>query len=60
MHIAAPKYGYNDPDYMLECEEALDVAVREIVDQATQAGWSTRRVLVALVQVAANQASTLR
>ncbi|WLR90954.1 hypothetical protein [Shinella zoogloeoides] len=56
MDILAPRHLPDHPDYNLDCQEALDLAVRDLVDQAVQKGWSTREVLRALKSVAENQA----
>lgn len=56
MKIEPPRHNPDYADYGLECEEAIDIAARELVDQAVQAGWSPRAVYVALQSVASNQA----
>jgi len=43
------------PDYALSCEEALDLPLRDLVDQAVQAGWKPRVIFKALQEVAKNQ-----
>jgi hypothetical protein len=50
--IFSPRFAKNHPDYTLECEEALDLHVQELIDDAVQAGWDTRTVIEALENVA--------
>lgn len=46
---------FEHPDRFLSCQEAIDVAVREILDAATLAGWTENEVTAALVEVADNR-----
>lgn len=56
MNIASPTYDRAHPDYDLACEEALDLPLQDLIDQAAQAGWDTRRVIAAIGSVSANKA----
>ncbi|WP_425624919.1 hypothetical protein [Agrobacterium radiobacter] len=56
MKIEGPRHKPDNADYDLECQEAMDVAARDLVDLAVQAGWSPRVVYKALEEVARNQA----
>lgn len=56
MQISSPRHKADHPDYGLECQEALDLPARDLVDRAIQAGWSPRAVYRALEEVARNQA----
>lgn len=42
------------PDRDLACEEAMDYALRDIVDAANEAGWSTPELLSAIERVIPN------
>lgn len=55
MRIASPRHKTNHPGYQQGCEEALDPAVRALVDEAIQAGWRPETVYEALGSVADNQ-----
>ena len=50
--IFSPKFTKDHPDYALEAEEALDLHVQELIDDAVQAGWDTRTIIKALENVA--------
>lgn len=56
MEISSPKLNTEHPDYQLSCEEALDIALRDIVDIAIEAGWAPWIVFKAIQSVAINQA----
>jgi hypothetical protein len=56
MDVFSPKHPKSHFDYSLECEEALDLPLQELIDIAVQAGWDTRTVIKALESVAQNKA----
>ena len=56
MNISPPRHAPDNPDYGLECQEAIDLAARDWVDMAGSAGWASRAVYKALEEVARNQA----
>ena len=56
MNIPSPRSTIDHPNYNLDCQEAIDLPVRDLVDQAVQKGWNTREVLKALKEVADAQA----
>lgn len=56
MKISAPRLQPDHPDYALECQEAIDLATRDIVDRAVAAGWKPRTIYKSLEEVARNQA----
>lgn len=56
MEIKPPRLTADNEDYGIECQEALDIPARDLVDKAIQAGWSPRAVYAALQEVARNQA----
>lgn len=56
MNVPSPKHPKTHPDYAINCEEALDLPLQDLVDRAVQAGWDTRTVMVALQSVAFNRA----
>lgn len=55
MPITPPRRTPDHPDYQLDCEEALDLAVRALVDEAIVAGWKPETVYEALGSLADNQ-----
>ncbi|MUO72884.1 hypothetical protein [Agrobacterium vitis] len=55
MAVTTPNFASEHPDYALSCEEALDLPLRDLVDQAVQAGWKPRVIFRALQEVAKNQ-----
>ena len=55
MRIASPRHKINHPGYQQGCEEALEPAVRALVDGAGQAGWRPDTVFAALSRVAERQ-----
>lgn len=60
MNASSPKHPKTHPDYAINCEEALDLPLQDLIDRAVQAGWDTRIVMVALQSVAFNRANRLR
>ncbi len=56
MEILSPKLNSEHPDYQLSCEEALDPALRDIIDIAIGSGWAPRIVFNAIQSIAINQA----
>ena len=56
MDIAAPSHQPETEDYLLECQEALDLPLAELVDKAIGAGWEPRRVYKAVEELARMQA----
>lgn len=50
--IFSPRFAISHPDYALEAEEALDLHVQMLIDDAVQAGWDTRTVIKAMENVA--------
>lgn len=43
------------PDRQLECEEAVDIALRDLVDAAVTSGWKAEEVFEAIESVLASQ-----
>lgn len=56
MNVSSPKHPKTHPEYASNCEEALELPLQDLVDDAVQAGWNTRTVLVALQSLAWNRA----
>jgi hypothetical protein len=56
MNVPSPKHPKTHPDYAINCEEALDLPLQDLIDRAVQTGWDTRTVMVALQSVAFNRA----
>lgn len=56
MPIPAPRRTDAHPDYQLDCEEAMDLEVRDLVDRLIHAGWRPETVFAALASVARHQA----
>lgn len=54
--ITSPRKPMSDVDAQLDCESAIEVPVRELVDAIIQAGWSPEIAYAALHDVVANQA----
>ncbi|KQS67563.1 hypothetical protein ASG39_22830 [Rhizobium sp. Leaf371] len=54
--IFSPKFSMDHPDYALECEEALDLHVQELIEDAVRAAWDTRTIFKALAKLAAAEA----
>ncbi|MGI2036376.1 hypothetical protein ACRQ1B_28775 [Rhizobium panacihumi] len=53
-HIPPPKPG--SPDQFLECQEAIEGSVQDIIADAYTAGWSHAQVIAAIIEVAENLA----
>lgn len=49
--IAPPSASPEDPSYNIECQQAIELALMAVVDQAAIAGWETARVLSAAREV---------
>jgi hypothetical protein len=56
MNVLPPKHSKGYPDYELDCEQALDLPLQDLIDVAVQAGWDTRTVIRSLETVARNRA----
>lgn len=50
--IRPPCLPADDPDYDIQCEEALDFAINEVGDAAIEAGWSEEAVEAAMMRIA--------
>lgn len=50
--ITAPRRSAEHPDYQIECEEAIEDAVRELVDRIIITGWKPETVYAAVASVA--------
>lgn len=55
-NISPPRKPMSDADAQIDCELAIDVPVRDLVDAIIQAGWSPEIAYAALKSVAENQA----
>lgn len=40
MKVRPPAIEADHPEYRVQCEEAVDLALREVVDVAIAAGWN--------------------
>lgn len=56
LSIPSPRKPMNDADAQIDCELAIDVPVRDLVDAIIQAGWAPDVAYAALKSVAENQA----
>ncbi len=56
VRISPPQKPTTDPDVALECEQAIDGAVRELVDHAIVAGWPPEAAFEAIKRAADRQA----
>ena len=54
--ISSPRNAPDYADYSIECQEALDLALARLIDQAIIAGWQPRGVYNAVAQLAKHQA----
>lgn len=54
--ISSPRKPMSDADAQIDCEMAIDVPVRDLVDAIIQAGWAPAIAYAALKSVAENQA----
>ena len=50
--IAAPRKTADISDRFLDCEEALEHAVQDLIERAERAGWDTIEITVALQSLA--------
>ena len=57
VRISPPQRLATDPDVTLECEHAIDAAVRELIDQVITAGWPPEAAFEAIKRVADHQAA---
>lgn len=53
--IRRPQQPGNYPDREFDCDEAMDIAIAELVDAASNAGWSIPEALDALLRVIPSQ-----
>lgn len=58
--IPPPHRPVSGQDVLLECEHAIDDAVRELVDQIITAGWPPKTVYDAIKRVADPTRQTIR
>ena len=56
VRIPPPQQPITDPGVALECEQAIDGAVRELVDHAIVAGWPPEAAFKAIKRAADRQA----
>ena len=56
VRISPPQQPTNDPDVALECEQAIDGAVRELIDHAIVAGWPPKAAFEAIKRATERQA----
>lgn len=56
LSIPSPRKPMSDADAQIDCEQAIDVPVRDLVDAIIQAGWPPDIAYAALKSVAENQA----
>ncbi|SDK33017.1 hypothetical protein SAMN05428983_4602 [Agrobacterium fabrum] len=57
--ITRPFVSDDDPDRHLRCQDALQVALRDLVNAAAEAGWSEREILLALADLVDNELLSL-
>ncbi|TCL90796.1 hypothetical protein C8J38_107158 [Rhizobium sp. PP-WC-2G-219] len=43
--IFSPKFAKDHPEYVLECEEAMDLPIQELIEEAVQAGRDNKTIL---------------
>lgn len=54
--ISSPRKPMNDEDAQIDCESAIDIPVRDLVDAIIQAGWAPKVAYAALKSVVENHA----
>lgn len=54
-YIPPPSKPMSDADAQIDCELAIDIPVRDLIDAIIQAGWSPQIAYAALKSVAENQ-----
>ena len=57
VRIAPPQRPADAPDAALECEHAIDTAMREFVDRLITAGWQPETAFAAIKRVVGRQAA---
>lgn len=55
MHIDKPTIDPTDPEYGVECEEALAPLLRAVADAAIAAGWDASTVYSSMASLVAHQ-----
>lgn len=53
--IRQPRFNPDHPDYVLECEEAMEFALNEVGDLAEANGWTPEAVDAAMLNLAENR-----
>ncbi|MCD1264092.1 hypothetical protein B5M44_04010 [Shinella sumterensis] len=53
--ITGPRQGVDPDDAQMDCEQALDDHVRDLIDEAITAGWPPHVVFAALKSVVDNR-----
>lgn len=53
--IKRPLQPGNYPDRSSDCDEAMDIAITELVDTAGRAGWTVTETLDAVARIIPNQ-----
>lgn len=56
MSISQPRRHHSHQDYAQDCQEALDLPVASLIDQAIEAGWEPHHVYKATEELARMQA----
>ena len=54
--IRSPRIPMSDVDAQIDCETAIDTAVRQLIDEIMQAGWAPQVAFGALRDAVENQA----
>ena len=54
MHIPPPPIEFDVEDRILHCEQALEIAIQDIVSAAVAAGWHRDEVLAAITNLSDN------
>ena len=54
MHIPPPPIEFDEDDRILHCEQALEIAIQDLVEVAIAAGWDKTEVLVAITNLSDN------
>ncbi|PYE22680.1 hypothetical protein C8J32_11037 [Rhizobium sp. PP-CC-3A-592] len=49
--IFSPKFAKDHPEYVLECEEAMDLPIQELIEEAVQAGRDNKTIFKVLAKL---------
>lgn len=56
MPVPSPRTPADHPDYCINLQQAIELPLMELVDQAVQSGWKQEQIFGAIQEVAKNLA----